>query len=112
MIGIKERIAHKDILGSYHYFGQYGGIEKISINNRTYKTKGDPNRYFSAYVTYKNYVSACIAILALQTQVSLINPKLRASYATTKYCKFYIKGKLCRASTCNFYHVGANEDDI
>ena len=91
MIGIKEHLADETILASDNYLGQYGSILKININKKPYRTKGDPFRYCSAYITFKKNISACVAIISIGSTFIPENPKIKASYATTKYCKFYCK---------------------
>ena len=113
MIGIKEHLADETILASDNYLGQYGSILKININKKPYRTKGDPFRYCSAYITFKQNISACVAIISIGSTFIPEHPKIKASYATTKYCKFYCKKKVCRVKGCNFYHdMAPNEDCI
>ena len=89
VIGIEDNIASESILSSDEYFGQYGEIVQIFLNKKGYTITDEKKIYYSAYITYNNNYSACLSIIALESSLVPKHKKLRASYASTKYCKFF-----------------------
>lgn len=112
VIGLSQKIASKETLTKYEYFGQYGHIVKIVINKKKAYNQNNPyGPSFSAYVTYSKPSEASIAILALDDTV-VDNHLIRASFGTTKYCSFYLKKMECTNKDCLFLHKKACESDI
>jgi CCR4-NOT transcription complex subunit 4 len=112
IIGLSDSISEKGILIKYEYLGQYGKITKIVINKK--KAYNLNNRYgpsFSAYVTYSSPEEASIAILSLDN-IIVENHLIRASFGTTKYCQFFLKGLECNNKDCVYLHKKAKEEDI
>ena len=82
-----------DELKKDDYFGQYGKLKKIVVNtNHIYKPKGSTEPSYGAYVTYHETHEAAMAILGIE-QHTMDNRLLRASFGTTKYCSFFLKGQ-------------------
>ncbi len=112
VIGISENLSKKDTLIKYEYFGQYGKIKKIIINKKKAYNLNNPfGPSYSVYVTYSKPYEASIAILALDN-IYIDNHLIRASFGTTKYCQFFLKGKECTNKGCLFLHKCANESEI
>ena len=112
IIGLSDSISEKGILIKYEYLGQYGKITKIVINKK--KAYNLNNRFgpsFSAYVTYSSPEEASIAILSLDN-IIVENHLIRASFGTTKYCQFFLKGLECNNKDCVYLHKKAKEEDI
>ena len=84
VIGLSSRIASKDTLTKKEYFGQYGSIIKIVVNNnKAYNQNNPKGPSFSAYVTYARPYEASIAILSLDN-ILVDDHLIRASFGTTK----------------------------
>ena len=112
VIGISENLSNKELLVKYEYFGQYGKIIKIVINKKkAYNLNNPYGPSFSVYVTYSKPSEASIAILALDNTY-IDNHLIRASFGTTKYCQFYLKGMECTNKECLFLHKNASVNDI
>ena len=112
VIGISENLSKKDTLIKYEYFGQYGKIKKIIINKKKAYNLNNPfGPSYSVYVTYSKPYEASIAILALDN-IYIDNHLIRASFGTTKYCQFFLKGMECTNKGCLFLHKCANESEI
>ena len=112
VIGLSSSIANKDKLIRYEYFGQYGTIVKIVVNKSKAYNQNSPNGpSFSAYVTFSKPSEASIAILSLD-ETMIDNHLVRASFGTTKYCSFFLKGVECTNKECLFLHRIADESDI
>lgn len=112
VIGLSQKVATKETLIKYEYFGQYGKITKIVINKKKAYNQNNPyGPSFSAYVTYSKPSEASIAILALDNTI-VDNHLIRASFGTTKYCAFYLKKVECTKKDCLFLHHKASESDI
>lgn len=80
-------------LNKTEYFGQYGNLKKIVVNtSHIYKPKGSSEPSYGAYVTYSDPSEAALAILGIE-QLNMDNRLLRASFGTTKYCSFFLKGQ-------------------
>ena len=112
IIGLSSNIAHREKLSKYEYLGQYGTIIKIVVNrNKAYNQNSPHGPSYSAYVTYSKPYEASIAILSLDDKM-IDNHLIRASFGTTKYCSFFLKGVECTNKECLFLHKIADESDI
>ena len=112
VIGLSSSIANKDTLLKQEYFGQYGTIIKIVVNkNKAYNTNSPYGPSYSAYVTFSKPSEASIAILSLD-ETMVDRHLIRASFGTTKYCSFFLKGVECTNKDCLFLHYLADENDI
>ena len=112
IIGLSSNIANKEKLNKYEYLGQYGSIVKIVVNkNKAYNQNSPHGPSYSAYVTFSKPCEASIAILSLDDKM-IDNHVIRASFGTTKYCSFFLKGIECTNKECLFLHKWAEETDI
>lgn len=114
VIGISARIAHEPILSEPQYFGQFGKILKIVVNR---KNTGAPlpaekmaagsgaatTTSGSAYVTYARAEEAGRAIAYVDGSV-FDGRVLRATYGTTKYCSYFLRGINCPNAGCMYLH--------
>ena len=68
VIGIPIDIAQEETLCRYEYFGQYGQIKKVVVNNQTMHTSSYQQKpTVSAYVTFLNIDDAWECIYAFET---------------------------------------------
>ena len=112
IIGLSSNLANKEKLNKYEYLGQYGSIVKIVVNkNKAYNQNSPHGPSYSAYVTFSKPCEASIAILSLDDKM-IDNHLIRASFGTTKYCSFFLKGIECTNKECLFLHKWADENDI
>ena len=112
IIGLSSSLADKAKLSKYEYLGQYGQIIKTVVNkNKAYNQNNIYGPSYSAYVTYSKPSEASIAILSLDN-TKIDNHLIRASFGTTKYCSYYLKGIECSNKECLFLHRKAEENDI
>ena len=112
VIGLSSSLANRDKLMRYEYFGQYGNIQKIVVNkNKAYNQNSPNGPSYSAYVTYSKPSEASIAILSLDENI-IDNHCIKASFGTTKYCSFFLKGIECTNKDCLFLHKIADDSDI
>ena len=112
IIGLSTSIANKEKLNKYEYLGQYGSIVKIVVNkNKAYNQNSPHGPSYSAYVTFSKPSEASIAILSLDDTM-IDNHLIRASFGTTKYCSYFLKGIECNNKECLFLHKKADENDI
>ena len=112
VIGLSSALADMEKLSKYEYFGQYGKIIKIVVNKTKAYNKDSPNGpSYSAYVTFSTPSEASVAILALDG-VCVDNHNIRASFGTTKYCSFFLKGIECNNKDCVFLHEIAENSEI
>ena len=112
IIGLSSNIANREKLNKYEYLGQYGSIVKIVVNkNKAYNQNNPNGPSYSAYVTFSKPCEASIAILSLDDKM-IDNHVIRASFGTTKYCSFFLKGIECTNKECLFLHKWAEETDI
>ena len=112
IIGLSSSIANKDKLNKYEYLGQYGSIVKIVVNkNKAYNQNSPHGPSYSAYVTYSKPTEASIAILSLD-ETSIDYHLIKASFGTTKYCSYFLKGCECTNKDCVFLHSFADENEI
>eukprot|EP01130_Rhizamoeba_saxonica_P000744 TRINITY_DN1066_c0_g1_i1.p1 TRINITY_DN1066_c0_g1~~TRINITY_DN1066_c0_g1_i1.p1 ORF type:complete len:472 (-),score=97.12 TRINITY_DN1066_c0_g1_i1:35-1450(-) len=102
-------ISREEILRKPEYFGQFGRIKKIVVNNN--KVYHGPNgSSVSAYITYYRNEDAANAIRSIDgTQKD--GRILKASYGTTKYCSFFLRNIRCPNSECMYLHeMGSHVD--
>ena len=112
IIGLSDSIANKEKLNKYEYLGQYGSIVKIVVNkNKAYNQNSPHGPSYSAYVTFSKPSEASLAILSLDDKM-IDNHLIRASFGTTKYCSYFLKGIECNNKECLFLHKWADENDI
>ena len=111
VIGIKKELASVEALSSINFFGQYGEILRISIKKEAYHNQSDKNYYYSAYIHYQDDLSACLAIISIQSKHITGMELMRASYATSNYCKFYVKKTVCRTKGCGYFHLKAPKSE-
>lgn len=111
VIGISARIASEQILSEPEYFGQFGRILKIVVNRRNTGAPlpadriggGATTTSGSAYVTYSRAEEAQRAIAHVDGSV-FDGRILRATYGTTKYCSYFLRGTACPNSGCMYLH--------
>ncbi|MCQ2820558.1 MAG: hypothetical protein MJ252_25110 [archaeon] len=112
IVGLSASLASKEKLIKYEYLGQYGTIQKIIVNKAKAYNQGSPNGpTYAAYVTYSKPSEASIAILSLD-EIFIDGHNIKASFGTTKYCTFFLKGIECTNRDCAFHHKWADEADI
>ncbi|KAJ8705259.1 hypothetical protein PYW07_011086 [Mythimna separata] len=102
VVGLPVRLADPEILKRQEYFGKYGKIHKVVINqSTTYAGSQGPSA--SAYVTY---VSPADALRAIQgvNNVTLDGRVLKGSLGTTKYCANFMKNQPCPKPECMYLH--------
>ncbi|CAH0403547.1 unnamed protein product [Chilo suppressalis] len=102
VVGLPVRLADPEILKRQEYFGKYGKIHKVVINQST-AYAGSQGPSASAYVTY---VSPADALRAIQgvNNVTLDGRVLKGSLGTTKYCANFMKNQPCPKSDCMYLH--------
>ena len=109
VIGLAPFLANEEVLRRYEYFGQYGKIVKVVINRANMDTNG-PNASASAYITFDSRADALDCILAMDG-FYLEERMLRASFGTTKYCNYFLRGAECGNPDCQFLHYVGEEQD-
>ncbi|KAG9326681.1 hypothetical protein KVV02_002877 [Mortierella alpina] len=115
VIGLPAKLANDEhTLRQHEYFGQYGRISKVVINRRNApmpvagSAPGVPS--VGVYITYARKEDAAKAIAAIDG--SIWDGKiLRASYGTTKYCTYYLRGMSCQNPGCMYLHEPGEDAD-
>ncbi|XP_071104583.1 CCR4-NOT transcription complex subunit 4-like isoform X2 [Haliotis cracherodii] len=104
VVGLSQRLAEADVLKKHEYFGKFGKIHKVVINqSTTYAGAQVHGPSASAYVTYTRSDDALRAILAVNN-VHIDGRTLKASLGTTKYCSHFLRGSQCQKSDCMYLH--------
>lgn len=112
VIGIPIDIASEDILSKYEYFGQYGQIKKIVVNNTTVHSLTFQKPTVSAYVTFQNIEDAFECLYALES-FSIQGHLITASFGTSKYCSAFLSGQKCLKQDCMYLHdIGDPKDSF
>lgn len=109
VIGIPVDIAKEELLEKYEYFGQYGPIKKIVVNNQNIHT-GNFRPTVSAYITFENIEDAQECIYSLES-FSINGHLLKASFGTSKYCSSFLCGQKCNNPDCMYLHQNGNPED-
>ncbi|KPJ05805.1 CCR4-NOT transcription complex subunit 4 [Papilio xuthus] len=102
VVGLPVRLADPEILKRQEYFGKYGKIHKVVINQST-AYAGSQGPSASAYVTYVTSADALRAIQGVNN-VTLDGRVLKGSLGTTKYCANFMKNQPCPKSDCMYLH--------
>lgn len=105
VIGLSHDIIKKskEELSGENYFGHYGKVCKVAINDRSYDKTNRNGPIYSAHINFSTEKETCLAMLSLHDKF-VMNNKLKASFGTTKYCKNFIEGKYCHNTDCFYYH--------
>ncbi|KAK3820495.1 MAG: RING/Ubox like zinc-binding domain-containing protein [Linnemannia gamsii] len=115
VIGLPTKLANDEhSLRQHEYFGQYGKIAKVVINRRNAPMPiagSSPGQTsVGVYITYVRKEDAAKAIAAIDG--SIWDGKiLRASYGTTKYCTYYLRGMNCQNPGCMYLHEPGEDAD-
>lgn len=115
VIGISTRITNEAILREHEYFGQFGKILKIVVNKRGggEELSSSTNQITtsgSAYVTFQRNEDAEKAIFLVDGSV-FDGRVLRATYGTTKYCSYFLRGIPCPNPGCMYLHEEGERDN-
>ncbi|GFR94890.1 CCR4-NOT transcription complex subunit 4 [Elysia marginata] len=102
VVGLSPRLADPEVLKKHEYFGKFGKIHKVVINQST-SYAGSQGPSASAYVTYVKPEDALRAILTVNN-VHVEGRTLKTSLGTTKYCSHFLKGSHCQKSDCMYLH--------
>lgn len=107
---IPPNVADEEVLKRYEYFGQYGNIKKFSINKSISHAETEVGPTYGAYVTYTTDEEAALCIKAVNN-FDLDGNTLIATYGTTKYCAYFLKGNPCPKKECLYLHKLGNQGD-
>lgn len=102
VVGLSARLADTEVLKKHEYFGKYGKLHKVVINQST-SYAGAQGPSASAYVTYIKSDDALKAIVAVNN-VHIDGRTLKASLGTTKYCSHFLRGTQCPKTDCMYLH--------
>lgn len=102
VVGLPMRLADAEILKKHEYFGKYGKIHKVVINQST-SYAGSQGPSASAYVTYHKADDALRAIQAVNNIV-VDGRTVKTSLGTTKYCSHFMKNQTCPKADCMYLH--------
>ncbi|KGG50654.1 hypothetical protein DI09_5p10, partial [Mitosporidium daphniae] len=107
--------ALEELLASKKYFGKFGNILKLVINikghhsgssssKRSTSTAAATFPTVSAFLTFEKPEDASVAIGNIDNSL-LEGCLVRATYGTTKYCAFFLRGQTCpNQSNCLYLH--------
>uniref|UniRef100_A0AAQ4RF63 CCR4-NOT transcription complex subunit 4 n=1 Tax=Gasterosteus aculeatus aculeatus TaxID=481459 RepID=A0AAQ4RF63_GASAC len=107
VVGLSQRLAEPEVLKRPEYFGRFGKIHKVVINNST-SYAGSQGPSASAYVTYIRSEDALRAIQCVNNVV-VDGRTLKASLGTTKYCSYFLKSMQCPKPDCMYLHELGDE---
>lgn len=115
VIGISTRITNESVLREHEYFGQFGKILKIVVNKRgggeeLSTSTNQITTSGSAYVTFQRNEDAEKAIFLVDGSV-FDGRVLRATYGTTKYCSYFLRGIPCPNPGCMYLHEEGERDN-
>ncbi|ELT87458.1 hypothetical protein CAPTEDRAFT_223184 [Capitella teleta] len=102
VVGLSQRLADHEALKKHEYFGKFGKIHKVVINQST-SYAGSQGPSASAYVTYHKPEDALRAIQAVNN-IHVDGRTLKASLGTTKYCSHFLRGTQCPKPDCMYLH--------
>ncbi|XP_071487774.1 CCR4-NOT transcription complex subunit 4-like isoform X1 [Diadema antillarum] len=109
VVGLSQRLADTEILKKQEYFGKFGKILKVVINqNTSYAGNQSHGPSASAYVTYQKAEDSLRAIQAVNN-VHVDGRTLKASLGTTKYCSHFLRNSPCPKLDCMYLHELGDE---
>ncbi|XP_055949560.1 CCR4-NOT transcription complex subunit 4-like isoform X1 [Argiope bruennichi] len=107
VVGLPTRLADAEVLKKFDYFGKFGKIHKVVVNQST-SYAGSQGPSASAYVTYCKPEDALRAIKCVNN-VQVDGRTLKASLGTTKYCSHFLKNQQCPKTDCMYLHELGDE---
>ncbi|XP_014662925.1 PREDICTED: CCR4-NOT transcription complex subunit 4-like [Priapulus caudatus] len=107
VVGLSQRLADAEVLKKHEYFGKFGKIMKVVVNNST-SYAGSQGPSASAYVTYYRAEDALRAIQSVNN-VFVDGKTLKASLGTTKYCSHFLRNSQCPKPDCMYLHELGDE---
>lgn len=102
VVGLPLRLADAEILKRHEYFGKFGKIHKVVINQST-SYAGSQGPSASAYVTYMKSDDALRAIQNVNN-ITIDGRLIKSSLGTTKYCSHFMKNQPCPKPDCMYLH--------
>ncbi|XP_024084097.1 CCR4-NOT transcription complex subunit 4 isoform X2 [Cimex lectularius] len=102
VVGLPVRLADPEMLKKHEYFGKFGKIHKVVINQST-SYAGSQGPSASAYVTYQKSDDALRAIQTVNN-IAVDGRTVKTSLGTTKYCSHFIKNQPCPKVDCMYLH--------
>ncbi|XP_045466402.1 uncharacterized protein LOC123675156 isoform X2 [Harmonia axyridis] len=102
VVGLPVRLADPELLKKHEYFGKFGKIHKVVINQST-SYAGSQGPSASAYVTYMKSDDALRAIQSVNN-IMIDGRMLKSSLGTTKYCSHFMKNQPCPKADCMYLH--------
>lgn len=102
VVGLPMRLADPDVLKKHEYFGKFGKIHKVVINQST-SYAGSQGPSASAYVTYQRQEDALRAIEAVNN-IAVDGRTIKTSLGTTKYCSHFMRNQSCPKPDCMYLH--------
>ncbi|XP_063994792.1 uncharacterized protein LOC135172557 isoform X1 [Diachasmimorpha longicaudata] len=102
VVGLPMRLADADVLKRHEYFGKFGKIHKVVINQST-SYAGSQGPSASAYVTYQRQEDALRAIEAVNN-IQVDARTIKTSLGTTKYCSHFMRNQACPKPDCMYLH--------
>ncbi|KAI0212990.1 CCR4-NOT transcription complex subunit 4 [Lamellibrachia satsuma] len=105
VVGLSQRLAEPEVLRKHEYFGKFGKIHKVVINQSTSYAGAQVSKgpSASAYVTYNRPEDALRSIQAVNN-IHVDGRTLKASLGTTKYCSHFLRGSQCPKPDCMYLH--------
>ncbi|GIX75734.1 CCR4-NOT transcription complex subunit 4 [Caerostris extrusa] len=107
VVGLPARLADPETLKKHDYFGKFGKIHKVVVNQST-SYAGSQGPSASAYVTYCKPEDALKAIKSVNN-IQVDGRTLKASLGTTKYCSHFLKNQQCPKTECMYLHELGDE---
>ncbi|GFY49689.1 CCR4-NOT transcription complex subunit 4 [Trichonephila inaurata madagascariensis] len=107
VVGLPARLADPEVLKKFDYFGKFGKIHKVVVNQST-SYAGSQGPSASAYVTYCKPEDALRAIKSVNN-IQVDGRTLKASLGTTKYCSHFLKNQQCPKTDCMYLHELGDE---
>ncbi|XP_044260641.1 uncharacterized protein LOC123008718 [Tribolium madens] len=102
VVGLPMRLADPEVLKRHEYFGKFGKIHKVVINQST-AYAGSQGPSASAYVTYMKSDDALRAIESVNN-ITIDGRLVKSSLGTTKYCSHFMKNQPCPKPDCMYLH--------
>jgi hypothetical protein len=93
VIGLPKKYGHENVIKMQKFFGQYGNISRVLINNYT-KDYYEQQGQCAVYIWYDSPINVAIALKCLnglKIGGASGNSTLKCSFGTSKYCMNFLK---------------------
>ena len=108
IVGLPQNMLNENVLSSSEWFGKFGKIKSISFQPNLY----DPHNIHGVYIIYLSDISTLNAIKYANLCLFNDGRKLKATFGSQIYCKYFLEGQVCNIPNHKHLHYWAKPEDV